>query len=206
MPKEYTRNELRILWHLKRHGPYTNPGVIAGRGGVESSIVNQICEQLDLRKHTVQAILRHLEKQLLVLRSYKRPKTESFGGGPGFNPMVRLELIDPDMWLPELPPPLPLGVVLANENEEMYQATSRAPTEERVIEMLLKRIEELQEVADKLHTIVTEQAAENETLKHQVERLTRPARKHLSEHLSSRVQDSLTPEQWDALSHGNGDD
>ena len=114
-------------------------------------------------------------------------------------------MCDPKMWLPELPPPLPLGTVMRNENNDLYERTAGLPSEERVIEALLNRIDELQSVIDKQHSIINDQAEENETLKHQVERLTQPARRRVREHLFDRVTDRLPPEQAEALRHLHDD-
>jgi hypothetical protein len=155
--------------------------------------------ELDIRPSTVKYILRDLEQMTLVLRTYARTKS-SFNDKGGFNPMIRLELVDPSMWLPELPPPLSLGTVLAHENAEMEERVltqADGPTYERVIGALLDRNAELQGQIDKLVQVVKDQAAENDTLKKQVERSKGSGR--VSEHLSQRVQDALTPEQWNRL-------
>lgn len=195
---EYTRNELKILWYLKRHGPLVNGGPY--QPGVDESIIRKVGTACDIRVSTMSHLLRKLEDQSLVIRTYKGPKSDFISKG-GYNPLVRLELVDPDMWLPELPPPLPLAVVLDKENHDMYERTAEVPTLERTIAALLDRNDELQRQIDKLCAVVKDQAAENDTLKAQVARLSQPARTHLSNGLSQRVQNALTPEQWDSLRH-----
>ena len=195
---EYTRNQLKLLWYLKRHGgSVSRPPNDLTPG---NSLMRKLGAELDIRVQSVGTIIRQLEGMSLVIRHYHKGRPSAYASGEN-NPLMKVELVDPGMWLPELPPPLPLAAVLANENEEMYHRTIQIPTEERVIEMLLARVDELQEVVDKLHTIVTEQAAENETLKQQVERLTRPARRQLSDHLMERIDQRLRPEQREDLRH-----
>jgi len=190
MADQYTRNELKVLWHLKRYGPCVhNPKT--------GSLIVHVSGILDLRPNTFRGVLRHLESRTLVLRTYAKQQ-RSFGEGGG-NLLVRIELVDPSMWLPELPPPLPLGVVMDQENRDLYERTCETPTEERVIEMLLARNDELQAQINKLQEVIEGLAAENSKLAFQVEKLSRPARRHVADHLSSRIQNALTPEQWDQL-------
>ena len=192
MARQYTRNELKVLWHLKRHGPCT----LGPKGG---SLLKSVASILDLRPQTLGYILRNLESESLILRSYDRGKPEFGPTGPKASRLIRIELVDPSMWLPELPPPLPLGVVMDQENRDLYERTCETPTEERVIEMLLVRNDELQAQINKLQEVIEGLAAENSKLAFQVEKLSRPARRHVSDHLSSRIQNALTPDQWDSL-------
>jgi len=195
-PAEYTRNQLKVLWHLKRNGPLVNdPPTVA------DGILRKMSGELDIRVKTVGYILRQLEEWSLVLRTYRKGGGGLFGAGTGPNQMTRCELIDPGMWLPELPAPLTLGQVMRNENRDLDARTAQVPTEERTIVFLLDRNEELQSQIDKLCQVVKDQAAENETLKAQVARLSRPAKRHVSDHLSQRVADALGPEKWAELQH-----
>jgi|SRR5215471_1433154 len=194
---EYSRNQLRVLWFLKRHGPLVRS--LDELGPTKPGIVSIIGGELDIRTHTISYILRELESESLIIRSYVRPKS-SFNDKGGYNPMIRLELVDPSMWLPEMPPPLPLSAVIAHENEDLEErvlSQADEPTYERVISALLDRNTELQGQIDKLVQVVKDQAAENDTLKKQVERSRGTGR--VSGRLSQRVQDALTVEQWDNL-------
>ena len=201
MAEQYTRNQLKVLWHLKRHGPCVLPP--SGE-----SLLKSTASILDLRPQTLGYILRELEAKCLVLRSYSKGKPTFAGRGSGEQAtrLIRIELVDPSIWLPELPPPLPLGTVMRNENNDLYDRTAHLPSEERVIQALLNRIDELQTVIDKLHHVVNDQAQENETLKEQVGRLTQPARRRVREHLYDQVRNRLPPEQAEALEHLHDDD
>jgi hypothetical protein len=195
MARQYTRNELKVLWSLKR-GPW-----IKGK----TSLLKEQAGILDVRSTTLAHILRTLELESLVLRHYAKGRSSTWGKSE-HNPLIKVELVDPSMWLPELPPPLPLGVVMDQENRDLYKRTCETPTEERVIEMLLIRNDELQAQINKLQEVIEGLASENNKLAFQVEKLSRPARRHVSDHLKSRVKDALTPEQWDVLSHHQNDD
>ena len=196
---EYTRNELKVLWYLKRHGPMTNNNPVPGV--TESSIPNRLAAKCDIRTHTISYILRSLETKCLVIRTYRGAKSAKFADGPGYNPMVKLELVDPNMWLPELPAPPPLAAVLNHENEELHERTAHLPTVDRTIEMLLDRLDEYKAQIDKLCGIVRDVTAERDSLQHRVTELQRPAMKHVSEPSTHRIQEHLTPEQWDDLRH-----
>src|SRR5262252_5299158 len=150
MADQYTRNELKILWHLKRHGPLT---CLPGSG----SLIKSVAAVLDLRPNTFGYILRGLELRSLILRTYAKGKPD-FASKGGQSQLLRIELVDPGMWLPELPPPLPLGTVMRNENNDLYERTCETPTEERVIEMLLIRNDELQAQINRLQEVIEAQA------------------------------------------------
>ena len=197
MAEQYTRNQLRILWLLKRKGgSFSRPG--------KESLLKVMGQELDMRPASVSYVLRELERMSLVLRHYIKGRPSTYAGGEN-NPLVKVEMCDPGMWLPELPPPLPLGTVMRNENNDLYDRTAHLPSEERVIQALLNRIDELQTVIDKLHHVVNDQAQENETLKEQVGRLTQPARRRVREHLYDQVRNRLPPEQAEALEHLHDD-
>ena len=202
MAEQYTRNQLKLLWFLKRKGgSFSRHPADMTPGG---SLLKVMAAELDIRASSVGSILRQLEAKSLVLRHYLKGRASAYASGEN-NPLIKVEMCDPKMWLPELPPPLPLGVVMQHENNDLYERTAELPSEERVIEALLARIDELQAVIDKLHTVVTTQAEENETLKHQVERLTKPARRQVRDHLYEQVRNRLPPEQAAALEHLNDD-
>jgi hypothetical protein len=195
MARQYTRNELKVLWSLKR-GPWTKQDKI--------SLLKKQAGILDMRPATLAYVLKGLELESLVLRHYEKGRTSDWAKGE-YNPLVKVELVDPTMWLPELPPPLPLGIVMDQENRDLHERTCETPTEERVIEMLLIRNDELQAQVNKLQEVIEGLAAENSKLAFQVEKLSRPARRRVSDHLSSRVQNALTPEQWDQLRRPKND-
>jgi hypothetical protein len=116
-----------------------------------------------------------------------------FGKG-GSNQLIRIELVDPDMYLPPLIP-IPLAVVVAHENEELYERTAHEPTADDILEALLHRITELQGQVDKLQDIVSAQADKIQQQAKEVKR------KERDPHLTQRLQGALTPEQWEALTH-----
>lgn len=117
----------------------------------------------------------------------------AFGEGAG-NPMIRLELLDPGMKLPPEPKPIPQIVVDARENEELYEMTAIEPTPDAIILALLGRNEELQDQITKLQDVIVQ-------LQGQVHAMQREQTRKVPEHLTSRIRDALTPEQWDELSH-----
>ena len=183
---EYTNNELRVLWYLKRHGPLVRRN--------NESLLRRVVSDLNdaIAIDTIRTILLHLEKRSLVLRTYKRG-LQPFNSGQN-NPMLKLELVDPEMWLPPCPPPIPLAVVVAHQNEELEERTAHEPTIEAIVGALIDRSIELQKQVDKLHDMVEGLNAENE-------RLRKEARPKPAPHLTSRVRDVLTPEQWETLRH-----
>jgi len=196
----FTRNELRILWHLKRRGP-----LIAPNEGPQGSIIVQLASDLDLRKTTLNSCLAHLEKQCYILRTYKHGNRS--GINQGYNPVLKLELVDPKMWLDPLPEPPP-KVIMANENEAMQHQypvrnTNHEPSPESVILALLERNEELrqeraemQAQLDKLHEIILRQEQEVTTAKKQVAAVAAVPR---FDHLTNRLQDALGEETWESL-------
>lgn len=190
----FTRNELTILWYLKRCGPAEASGSLApGHPG----LVNRIAEATGLHINTVRGLLRKLEQDCVILRTYKRPEKQKIGDGKGLNPLVRVELVDPKMYLPPAPPPLPLGVVIAHENVEMQTMIDQRngthePNSDKVIEALLSVIDVDREQITKLQDIVNAQA--NEILE-----LKKQQRRTPSEHLTTRVRDVVPPETWERL-------
>lgn len=184
---DYTRNELRVLWYIKKRNP-----LLSKSFNVKDSLIVEIATDQDLRKNTVSAILKHLEVNCIIVRTYKRPITAEFAGKVGYNPLIKIELIDPDMYLPPLPAPLPLAAVVAKENEDLYERTNHEPSVEAIVEALLNRVIVLQGQVDKLQGIVESQAAEL------IKRKERPVR----EHLTSRIKDILPPEDWEKITHG----
>lgn len=179
---EYTHNELRILWHLKR-----NNGMIQNQSGV----IRPLAETLDMRIGTVSYIVKGLEEKCLLVRTFgdRRPR------GVATTLITKLELIDPQMYLPPLPAPMPLAAVLNHENDEMYDRTACEPTDEAIILALVTENEKLRFQISKLQDIVNAQAKEIMQLKeHQSPKSRDP-------HLNQRARDSLPPEVWDQLHH-----
>jgi len=198
---EYTRTELKILWYVKRRNP-----IVAASHSPRDSILTAMASELDMIKKTVVFNLNRLDKRCLVMRQYKRPG-KPFGDGGGYNPLLRLELVDPGMWLPPLPEPPP-KVIMANENEAMthqypMRNTNHEPTPESVILALLERNEELrqekaqmQEQIDKLHEIIMRQEQEVTTAKKQVAAVAAVPK---FDHLTNRLKDALGDEAWESL-------
>lgn len=178
---DYTPNELRMLWHLKRNGPLVREG--------NQSLLGQLAYNLSLSVGSTRTILRNLEQRCLVLRSYKYPQPHRFSEGKN-NPLLKIELVDPDMALPPVPP-LPLAVVVARENEELAERCAVEPSVEHMVDALIDRALELQKQVDKLQDVIAGLAAENDRLRH-------PAQQSI-QHITQRVRDALTPDQWDEL-------
>jgi len=169
-------------------------------------LLKSVASIVDLRPATFGYILRGLESESLVLRTYSKGKPVfDDRAGKKASRLIRIELVDPSMWLPELPPPIPLGIVMDQENRDLHERTCETPTEERVIEALLLRNDELQAQINKLQEVIEGLAAENSKLAYRVETLSQPARRHVADHLSSRIQNALTPEQWDSLRRPRND-
>ena len=195
---EYSYNELRVLWCLKRHG-----GIMTDENPKQKKgIYDRLSNELDVSRPSLKYTLRMLEQKSLVLRTYRKVKASTFRekANSGYNPLVRLELVDPHMWLPELPK-LSLGVVIAHENEDLGRRMEHEPSIEGALIAVLDRNDELQKQIEKLREIIDAQANECLQLKDKLARLERPARTHISTGLNQRVKDALTPEQWDALKH-----
>lgn len=193
---QYTRNELKVLWHLKRNGgwiakPDAKPGY--------PSLLDDLVGLLDIRVATLRYTLRNLEQRCVILRTYRKANAVRFAESKGYNPIIKIELCDPGMWLPNLPAPLPLAAVVAHENEELHERTAHEPSNESIILALLERNEELRKQLDRLHEIIIGQEQEVETLKKQVARVTAPRGR--PEHLTHRLKDALTVEKWDELEH-----
>jgi hypothetical protein len=191
---EYTHNQLLVLHHLKRYGPITRaPG---------TSILQSMSAELGMKVSALTYQLRTLEAKCLVLRTYERPATRKFGAGASNNPLVKVELVDPNMSLPPIPQvyvatppdrqrkPTPLGIVIAEENEDLEERIEHnEPTVEAIVEALIDRALELQKQVDKLQDVIAGLNAENTRL-----RQPKP-----QAHVTSRVRDVLTADQWDTL-------
>jgi hypothetical protein len=195
----YSHNQLLVLHHLKRYGPILKPP--------RDTITRTMAAELGMKDATLKYVLRTLETQCIILRSYKNGKP-SFGDKAGTNhPMTKLELVDPDMVLPAIPQvyvttppdqqrkPTPLGIVMAHENEELDErvesSNGKEPTVESVIDALIDRALELQKQVDKLQDVIEGLNAENA-------RLVKAAKPQPT-HLSSRVRDVLPPDVWERL-------
>lgn len=185
---EYTRYELQVLWHLKRNG-----GAIKAKSdSPKDAIVAIMAETLDIRRQSIHHVLRILEEKCLIVKTYK------YGGkvgSAGYDLILKIELIDPQMYLPPLPAPPPLAAVVSRENEELYQRTAVEPSDEAIILALVTENEKLRFQINKLQEVVNVLAKENEQLKHQKERKPRDP------HLNQRLGDALPPEAWDRLRH-----
>lgn len=185
--QEFPPSELNLLWYLKRHG-----GSVSRREGTgeSSSLYSQISYDLHCGVGTVRYAAKQLEKKSLVIRTHLKFSPKMFTT-QGHNPLVKLEMVDPNMWLPPAPS-MPLAVVLAKENEELEERIEQDPSEVDVIMALVDRVHELEEQVNKLQICVIEQSEENERLKKQ--RADRP-----KTHLSQPVMDALPPDVWEAL-------
>lgn len=185
--EHFSPSELRVLWYLKRHG-----GKISAKIG-EQTLYNRISEDTGMVRGTLRAALRDLEKASVVIRHFKRAPT-GFGDGAGINSLLAIELVDPKMQLPP-EPKLSLGYVVAYENNEMLERTAHEPDATQMLDALVDRCMELQRQIDKLGEIINKLNEENASLKKRGERKPPP------EHLTSRIKDVLSPEQWEAMRH-----
>lgn len=185
-PIVFTSNEIRMLHYLKRHGPIV-------KGKEKGSLLNRIAEAVPLTPGTTRAVLRSLEVKCVILRTYSKGGAAKFGENKG-SLLVKVELIEPNMILPPMPRSLPPIVVDAQENEELYQRTTIEPSPDAVILALLGRNEELQDQITKLQDVIMQ-------LQGQVNAMKQDQTRKVPEHLTSRIRDALTPEQWDQLSH-----
>lgn len=185
-PIVFTSNEIRMLHYLKRHGP-----IIKQKG--QGSLINRISEEVPLTAGTTRAVLRTLEVKCVILRTYTRGQAAKFGENKG-SLLIRVELIEPNMILPPMPRSVPPLVIDAQENEELYQRTAIEPSPDAVILALLSRNEELQDQITKLQDVIMRQ-------QEQLTAMQKDQTRKVPEHLSSRIRDALTPEQWDQLSH-----
>jgi hypothetical protein len=183
-PGVYTNNEIRMLWYLKRHGPVSRPK------GKHPSIHGLLSREIPMGLGAVKAVLRTLEDKCAVLRTYQKGMNSGKFGDMQGNALLKVELTDPNMILPPYPKSVPPQVIDAIENEEMFQRTAVEPSPDAVILALLARNEELQDQVRKLQDVIQQLSAQQERIKRTV-----------PEHLTRRIQDALTPEQWESLSH-----
>src|SRR5215469_105388 len=175
---DYTSNELRVLWYLKRHGPLVRQEV--GQSTTGASLLNQLAEGTDLGVASIRHILGNLEGRSLVMRTYRKGYTPSFRT-QGYNPLMKIELVDPEMYLPPFPKPVPPQFVLAAENVEMYERHVEEPSAEAIVDALLSRIEQLQGQVNTLQNMV-----EKLETRHQQENRPKPS------HLTERLKNALT--------------
>lgn len=180
----YSDTELRILWYLKRNGPIE-------RG--TASLIQEFADILGIKVHSLTYCLRNLENQSIILRTYERGKPE-FADNRGPSALIRVELVDPNMQLPAIEP-LPLAIVVARENEELYERTVHEPSPDDVIMALLTENTKLRDQIEKLKDIIEGQA--KELIKHQEQ-----SKRKVPEHLMSQVKDALPPEIWEEITHG----
>lgn len=184
----YKPIELRVLWYLKSAG-----GSITNDKG---SIPARMAEDIRVSVSNVRTTLGYLEKQSLVIRTYRHalPENAQFGDARG-NILLKVELVDPNMPLPPCPPPIPLVAVLERENEELYERTAVEPDLESALVAVLARNDELQAQVTKLQDVVV-------ALTEQLEKIQKTASKRpVPEHLTAKVRDALTDEQWSSLTH-----
>jgi len=192
---QYSTPQLRILWYLKKYGPMINPGpYVPGR---EEGIIATLSTELFLTRGSIQYNLNVLEKNCIVCRTSLDPSKR----GKGWNPMIRLELIDPTMWLPEEPAPIPLGTIMAIENEELRGRTVEEPSMERTLAFVLDRMDEYKHQIDTLRDRLIAVDHENEELKRKLAGITNHRNRPAPDPLKHRVAEHLTAEEWDALYH-----
>lgn len=192
----FTYSELKILWYLKRGPLMVKDTTPTGGRGPKISLLNRLALDLEMSVSSVSYNLKNLEDRCLILRTYKGERAGNFVSDKGYNPLVKVELVDPDIHLPELPK-ISLGVVLAHENEDLLVRTEHEPSYEDVMMALVDRIQELQVNVDKLQDALIKSSEENERLKKDVAEVKRPPRTHLSD----PVRNALTKEKWDELKH-----
>jgi hypothetical protein len=150
---------------------------------------------LSLNNRSVARCLQEMEADCILVRTYRRPLAGTWGPeNGGYNALLSIELVDPDMWLPEPPPPPHPQVIEARENRELDELTAREPTADRIIEALLARNDELVEQLAKLQDIIEAQEAEKQ-------KAARQENHRPPEHLTQRVRAALRPEQWEDLRH-----
>jgi hypothetical protein len=177
------------------------------RGKGEGSIITRLADELRMKIGTLRWAMRELERKCAILRTYKGPKVEAFSQASGQNPLMRVELVDPNMVLPPEPRPIPLVAVVEHENDELLERTEHEPERDDVIEALVLRAVELQTQVNKLQDLVEKLNATNDDLTERLRKWHDRAQAERTEkrkppaHLSQRVQDVLTPDQWEALKH-----
>jgi hypothetical protein len=160
-------------------------------GSIKYSLMGKLGYELNMTVDSVRYTLNQLEARSLVLRTYMKGRTAQV-----HNPLTRIELVDPTIELPPLPPNPP-AIVIMKENEELLERVAHEPSVEDMVMALVDRITELQTQVDKLHTIVCQLEQENTNLK----KSAAQTHKTVSQRLTQRVQDALTTEQWEKLRH-----
>jgi DNA-binding transcriptional ArsR family regulator len=95
----YTISELQVLWYLRVEGN----GTILGGESPAKSIISKMARDLDVPASSVGNALRKLEEKALILRTYKRESTNKFHDSQGFNPLLKVEMIDSEMEIPMIP-------------------------------------------------------------------------------------------------------
>lgn len=188
MAESYSPAQLRLLWFLKGQG-----GSIKRKHG--GSLYHQIAEKMDMATHTVQWAAKSLEQRSVVLRTYNRESPRTFGKTQGMV-LMKLELVDPKMWLPPMPT-VPLAVVIAKENEELEERTAHEPSEIDVIMALVAEVHKRDDTITKLQECVVKLSEHNEQLKKDAARAKRPTRAHLSQPVREIIPDSV----WESLRH-----
>lgn len=184
--------ELQVLWYLKNQGGKVMLNPNEGR----RSLINEMANAIGVTPQHTRYVLRQLEEKSLVLRTYAKGKADYFSPDMGRNPCIRIELVDPNMVLPPVAT-IPLAVVVAQENEQLYEALEHEPHSDDIILALLEENQGLHKQLDKLRDIIDDQAKQL-IRKAEEER----SRRIPAQHLTSRVRDALPPEVWDRLTHG----
>lgn len=93
-PVAWKAGELRVLWWLKDHGT-------AVQRGERGSVINPIADEVKMAPSRVRQILLQLQQRGLVERTFASSTDPSVRN----NPVVRVELTNPDVELPERPAP-----------------------------------------------------------------------------------------------------
>ena len=152
--ERYSLNELKILHYMKKH----NGVVTGGKGKSGRSVTAKLAQHCGIGRSTVNGILKKLEDRCLLVRTYASGKTGQFAAG--WDAIVKIELVDPNITLPPLP--LPPAVNMKIENNTLLEKAIdlNPPSENQVWEALVARCEELVAQNDKLFTVIQEQQAE----------------------------------------------
>jgi len=214
---EYTYRELQILHILKHEGT-----MVPKSDAPKDSIMTVLATRLGVSNNTVAHALQHLEQEDVVLRTYKRGKAEGFTG-KGYNPMRKLELVDPTMPLPPLKE-MPLRVVVERENRDLERRVEAQTYHEdidleRALAVLLeeneqqrrnhtqviKNLAEEGAKVERLVKLVADLEQEREALRLQVTNLIAlqqpQPRKKVPSHLTQRLGDAIGAEKLKDLHH-----
>jgi hypothetical protein len=190
MIEKYTPSELKVLWYLKKNGTMSRPV-----DGSSRSLMKELSLGTQIPVSSLRHFLSALESRSLLLRTYKHKKATTFKT-QGHNPILKIELVDPEMVLPPIPH-ASLGVVIAQQNEELLERVAHEPSAEDIVDALLNRVTELQTQVNKLQGVIEAQESEVCKLRKQAAESNHKPKVHISQ----RLQDALTKEQWEELRH-----